>query len=360
MNAIIGMSTLGRNADSMERKDYAFDKIDTASNHLLGIINDILDMSKIEAGMFLLSNEPFELENIINNVSEVSQFLLEQKSQKFVLNIDEKIPKIIVADKQRLAQVLTNLLSNACKFTEDGKEIKLSAILENTTDETCEILFTVADEGIGLSAAQQDKLFKSFVQAENDTTRKYGGTGLGLAISKHIVELMGGKIWVESEIKKGSTFSFTITANLPNTEMLEELSDIEGISISSSTFPGRRLLLAEDVDINREIIIAMLEDTQLEIICAENGEEALNFFTADPAHYDIIFMDIHMPIMDGYTATEKIRAYQNPHAKKIPIIAMTANVFREDIEKCLASGMDAHIGKPVDFDAVREVLQKYL
>jgi len=360
MNAIIGMTTIGRDGESLQGKDAAFDKISIASKHLLSIINDILDMSKIEAEMFSLSEEAFEFERLINDVVEVNRFLIEGKNQIFELKIDPQIPKIIVADGHRLAQVITNLLSNASKFTGIGKEISLVASLESIETECCVLRFDIIDQGIGLTKAQQVNLFESFVQAEENTARKYGGTGLGLSISKHIVGLMNGKIWVESELKRGSTFSFTMDAKLPSEEMLLKLAEIENILIDEVEFPGRCLLLAEDIEINREIVVAILEDTKIEIVSAKNGAEAFEFFVKNPERFDIIFMDVHMPVVDGYEATRNIRALDIPRAKSIPIIAMTANVFREDVEKCIEAGMNAHLGKPIDFAVVKEVLRKYL
>ncbi|MCL1883933.1 MAG: ATP-binding protein [Defluviitaleaceae bacterium] len=359
MNAIIGMSHIGANSDSIERKDDAFTKIKAASGHLLNVINDVLDMSKIEEGMFSISKEPFEINHTIDNVMMINRFRMEEKNQTFNLKIDPKIPRIIMADDQRLTQVLTNLLSNASKFTKENKEIRLEAFLEKKSGTSCTIRFDVIDEGIGLSKEQQGKLFKSFVQAEDSTTRKFGGTGLGLAISKHIVELMGGKIWVKSEIGKGAIFSFTMNAGVPDDENFT-LKGKANKSADNLTFPGRCILIAEDVAINSEILLSMLENSEIKTVCAENGEEALRIFAENPARFDLIVMDVHMPIMDGFEATERIRALDHPNAAKVPIVAMTANVFREDIEKCLKSGMNAHLGKPLDFDAVWTTLETFL
>ena len=358
MNAIIGMSAIGKATNAIARKDYAFEKIEGASNHLLGVINDVLDMSKIEAGMLTLSEETFELERAINKVITITNFRIEEKNQHFHYYIDPQVPKSIVADDHRLIQVLTNLVSNAIKFTPNNKFIRIEIKLIEKDDKLCTIQFNVIDQGIGLSKGQQGKLFQSFVQAEASTTRKYGGTGLGLAISKHIVDLMGGKIWIESELGMGATFSFTIIAKIP--KGAEELIPSYMEDNNTPTFPGKVLLLAEDVDINREIVLATLEDTQITIDCAENGAEALTLFGNNPDRYDLIFMDVHMPIMDGYEATRGIRSLEYPRAKKVPIVAMTANVFREDIDKCLAAGMDAHLGKPLDFGAIFDTLKKYL
>jgi PAS domain S-box-containing protein len=490
MNAIIGMTTIGKSAPNIERKDYCFMKIEDASNHLLGVINDILDMSKIEANKFELAPAEFELEKMLRRVVNVVNFRIDEKRQKLSVNIDHSIPHTLIGDDQRIAQVITNLLGNAVKFTPEQGVISLVVRLARKTDNICTLQISVSDSGIGITPEQQKKLFQSFEQAESSTTRKYGGTGLGLAISKNIVEMMGGTISVESESGKGSTFTFTIQAECGKEEKHEHLLDVSlkdirvltvdddpdiltyfheiarGFGISCDTaasgekalelidqkgdyhiyfidwkmpgmdgiqlareikarkpedsivtmisaaewgaiakeakaagvdkflskplfpstiaevineclgvkqqaeetqtadingiFAGKRILLAEDVEINREIVQALLEPTQLKIDCAENGVEAVCMFKEAPDQYDMIFMDIQMPEMDGYEATKRIRALDDPKAKTIPIIAMTANVFREDIERCLASGMNSHVGKPLDFQEVMNRLHSYL
>jgi CheY-like chemotaxis protein len=396
MNAIIGMTTIGKSASDIEHKDYSFTKIEEAAHHLLGVINDILDMSKIEANKLELSPVEFNLEEIFRQVVNVINFRIDEKHQKFTAQIDPSIPRTLIGDSQRIAQVITNLLGNAVKFTPTDGIISLAARPGGEENQQYTLQISVSDTGIGISAEQQKKLFRSFEQAESSTTRKYGGTGLGLAISKRIVEMMGGSIWVESEPGKGSTFTFTIqTAR--GTELVNELQDGKAEETQTSNlegvFAGRHILLAEDVEINREIVQTLLEPTQLEIDCAENGAEAVRKFTEAPLKYDMILMDIQMPEMDGYEATRRIRAVEaelrsastassstcgGTRAKKgmdfpketpklllerpksVPIIAMTANVFREDIERCLDAGMNSHIGKPVNFDEVINKLHSYL
>ena len=356
MNAIFGMSALGKKSEDITYKDYAFDKIKGASDHLLGVINDVLDMSKIEAGMLTISDVVFSLKQTLNNVVAINNFRIEEKRQRLTVDIDPELPNAIIADDHRLAQVLTNLVSNAIKFTPNNKEIYITAKLKEKCGDTCTIQFSVVDQGIGLSDEQQAILFRPFVQAEASTNRKYGGTGLGLAISKHIVELMDGEIWVESNPEEGAAFHFVINAKIPDTNATIAITEHD----FDVSFSGKCLLLAEDIEINQEIVIAMLENTGIEIVCAENGEEALKMFTENPNRFDIIFMDIHMPIMDGYDATKTMRKVNHPAANDVPIIAMTANVFREDIEKCLEAGMNDHIGKPLDFAIVFAVLTRYL
>jgi CheY-like chemotaxis protein len=254
-------------------------------------------------------------------------------------------------------------LSNAVKFTPDNGSIKLSAVLAQEEDDVCTIQIKISDTGIGIAKEQQERLFSAFEQADNTTTRQYGGTGLGLAISKSIIELMRGKIWVESELGGGSTFTFTIKAKRSG-----EIDESSGESNKTENndfdingcFKDCCLLLAEDIEINREIVIALLESTEITIDCAENGAEAVKIFTASPERYDLIFMDMQMPEMGGLEATRLIRALDIPKAKEIPIIAMTANVFTEDIENCRAAGMNGHIGKPLDFDNVINQLRAYI
>jgi len=361
MNAIIGMSTIGKGAEGAERKDYAFEKIEAASNHLLGIINDVLDMSKIEAGKMALICEPFCLEHALQKALAVNHFLLEEKRQRLAVDLGEDIPPLLLGDDQRLTQVLTNLLSNAVKFTPDEGEIRIEARVMQREGDACALRFDIIDHGIGISPEQQKRLFTSFTQAEVNTTREFGGTGLGLAISKHIVELMGGQIWVKSELGKGATFCFTINVlAAQGAGGASRMAAGSAAGKKDADFTGKRLLLAEDVDINREIVAAMLEPTGMSIEFASNGIEAFRLFEKSPEKYDLIFMDVNMPTLDGYDATRLIRALDRPWAKEVPIVAMTANVFREDVDKCIDSGMNAHLGKPLDIDAMMDVLGRFL
>jgi signal transduction histidine kinase/DNA-binding response OmpR family regulator len=492
INAITGMTTIAKNAADPERKDYCLGKIEDASAHLLGVINDILDMSKIEANKLELAAEEFNFEKLLQKVVNVINFRVEEKQQHFTVYIDKHIPADLIGDDQRLGQVIANLLSNAVKFTPEQGAVRLEARLDGEEDGVCVLRVSVSDTGIGISPEQQSRLFSSFQQAESGTSRKFGGTGLGLAISKRIVEMMGGAIWIESEAGKGSTFLFTVCLrrgagekkpavkagvnrnNLrvlavdDDSELLEYFSEImrrfdiscdtapgggeamaliaeqggydiyfidwampgmNGIELTrriregnpgnsvvimisatewseleeeakeagvdrflqkplfpsaiadcineclgvgaaaapenagaggADSFAGCRILLADDVEINQEIVVALLEPMGIAIDCVENGAEAVKLFQEQPERYDMIFMDVQMPEMDGYEATRRIRALDIPRAGEIPIIAMTANAFREDIEKCLEAGMDDHVGKPLDFDDVTLRLRKYL
>jgi len=382
MNAIIGMTAIGKNASDIKKKDYAFEKIENASSHLLGVINDILDMSKIEANKLELSPVTYSFEKMLQKVVSVISFRIDERRQKFTVNIDEKIPRFLVGDEQRLTQVITNLLTNAVKFTPEHGRIRLDAKLaeeENklysTENGLCIIQIEVIDSGIGISPDQQKRLFSSFEQADSGTSRKFGGTGLGLAISRSIVEMMGGRIWIKSELGSGSTFAFTVKVKKGDDPHTDE-QGLDASEMEMDNFEDYTMLLAEDIEINREIVITLLEPTNLNIEWAGNGKEAVEKFAHAPGRYDMIFMDVQMPEMDGYEATRKIRALEgethyisgsSDHSdsptetpREIPIVAMTANVFREDVEKCLAAGMNDHVGKPLVLDDVLGKLRKYL
>jgi len=358
MNAIIGMSTIGKTAPDMEKMVYAFHKIVDASTHLLGVINDVLDMSKIEAEKFDLVYSTFRFQNMLDKVISIVDLNIKEKEQIFNADIDSNIPAIIVSDEQRLAQVLTNLLTNAVKFTPLGGSITLSAKLMNRNDDSCAIRFNVKDTGIGISPEQQKQLFMPFEQADGSITRRFGGTGLGLSISRSIVELMEGHIWIESELGKGSSFIFEIIVDIGNEA---DINETEPVEINEfGTLEGKRILIAEDIDINREVISALLEDTGILIDFAMDGSEAVNLFLTAPVEYDLILMDIQMPLMDGYEAAKRIRVSGHARAHKIPIIAMTANVFAEDVKRCIDAGMNDHLGKPVNVDEVIMKLKEYL
>ncbi|GHV54066.1 hypothetical protein AGMMS49579_13960 [Spirochaetia bacterium] len=368
MNAIIGMTAIGKSAKEIERKDYCLEKIDGASARLLDLINDVLDMSKIEADKFELSITEFDFAKTMQKIFDVLEFRFTEKKQNLTVNIDPEIPPQIIADEQRLSQVITNLLTNAIKFTHDAGSITVDAKRadagENSDSIFCILEIRVTDTGIGISKEQQEKLFRSFAQVDSSISRKFGGTGLGLAISKEIVEMMNGTIRIESELGKGASFIFRVKVELPSAAEMPGESSGENVQpqapVPHAEFAGRRILLAEDVDINREIVSAILDPTGVSIDEAVDGQAACDKFTANPEIYDLIFMDIHMPGMDGYESTRIIRAFDHPCSQTVPIIAMTANVFKEDIEKCLAAGMNGHIGKPLDFDEVMAILRRYL
>ncbi|MCL2270707.1 MAG: ATP-binding protein [Treponema sp.] len=357
MNAIVGMASVGMSADNLERKDYCFERITEASKHLLGVINDILDMSKIEANKLELTNTGFNLNEIIQRIVNVNNVNLNIKNQILKVHLDPAIPQFIVSDEQRLSQVITNLVGNAIKFTPEKGSISLRTEYMGEEDDVCTIKFSVTDTGIGISRENQVFLFQPFHQAESSTSREFGGTGLGLSISRNIIEMMGGRIWVESDLGKGASFIFTIKVKRAGERTQAEHGEKSDMP---AQFKGRSILLVEDMEINREIVQALLESTQIAIDYAENGKEAVKMFLKAPDKYEMIFMDVQMPLMDGYETTRAIRALDIPNAKTIPIVAMTANVFLEDIEKCMESGMNNHIGKPLNIDEVTDKLRMYL
>lgn len=362
MNAIIGMAEIARHSKESDKTTYCMDRISEASQHLLGVINDVLDVSKIEAGKLEISQAPFFIAEMLNQVNTMLSFRFEEKKQVYSSMIDDSVPAAIDTDKQRLAQVLTNLLGNAAKFTPEGGHISLDVACVAREGELYVLRFTVTDDGIGISEESQKKLFRSFEQGDGSISRRYGGTGLGLSISRKIVEMLGGDIWVNSDAGKGSQFVFTIKVRAANEKELLEMAAVEDTQAPATLegiFKGVCILLAEDVEVNREILLSLLEETGVEMDCAEDGVQACALFAAQPERYDMIFMDIHMPDMDGLEATRKIRAMDVPRAREIPIIAMTANVFREDIETCIAAGMDDHTGKPIEMNDVIAKIKRY-
>jgi len=363
MNAIIGMTHIAKEAGDMHKIKQCLDKIDGASKHLLGLINDVLDMSRIESDTFELSDEAFDFRKMIDTVMSIHSPKIEEKRQKATVSIDEGIPGTIVSDKLRLSQVISNLVSNAVKFTPNEGRVMLAVKLLSMDEQSATLSFSVKDNGIGIGREQQSELFGAFTQAERNTTRKYGGTGLGLSISQQIVELMGGKIRVKSTVGQGSTFAFDLCVKYIR-GLAEDAADPVPGGVADEAraydFTGHSALLAEDIDINREIILMLMEGTGLQIDCAENGQMAVDMYAKNPQKYDLIFMDIQMPVMDGYGATRRIRAMDHPLAKAVPIIAMTANAFAEDIEKSLRYGMNDHIAKPVDIQELLEKTDRYI
>ncbi|MDR2160043.1 MAG: transporter substrate-binding domain-containing protein [Treponema sp.] len=365
LNAILGMTEVTRKfitsaADSSggfteTRKKIAdsLDEISIASSHLLDILNDVLDMSKIESGKFVLVNEAFSLRAVIKEVADIIDLRCCEKNLVFVSNFGELPRTGVIGDKLRLKQVLLNLLGNAVKFTPENGSIRLTAAVDPGTGPKLGITFSVADSGIGMTEAQQAKLFTAFEQTDSSIAVRFGGTGLGLAISQNLVNQMGGVITVRSRPGEGSVFSFTIL--LEKTEL--DPGQETALDDSVPDLTGKHILLAEDIEINRIIIKELLAETRVEIDEAADGKEALELFVANPGRYDLIFMDVQMPNMDGYEASRRIRAFNRADAADVPIIALTANAYREDIEKARAAGMNGHLAKPVDIKAVMHTLK---
>ena len=358
MNAIIGMSSIARISDEPEKKAHCLEQIDSSSRQLLAIINDILDMSKIEANKFEIEARGFDFEKMLKNVCNVTRVKMNEKEQIFNME-NIPFPRKIISDELRISQVLINLISNAIKFTPCGGTITLK-VSGYETDTNMNLLVEVKDTGIGISAEQQGRLFSSFEQAEAGTTRKYGGTGLGLAICKKIIDLMGGEIWIESEYGKGTSFFFKINAGLGETIGEPGKENSEENTIPVRCWKDKTILVAEDIEINREIINTILEDTGVQIDNACDGLEALEMFKSKPGKYDLILMDIQMPKMDGHEASRQIRAVEAERPKGVPIIAMTANAFSDDKQQCFDAGMNGHLAKPLNLEEIFKVLDAYL
>ncbi|MDR0876645.1 MAG: response regulator [Treponema sp.] len=364
MNAIIGMNTIARKSGDPEKVAHCLSQIDISSHQLLGIINDILDMSKIEANKFDIETREFDFEKMLENVYNVIHVKMDEKQQKYILARKENFTRLVKSDELRLSQVLTNLLNNAVKFTPVGRSITLSVDCvpagKNNADEAI-LHVEVRDTGIGISPDQQERLFNSFEQAEAGTTRKYGGTGLGLAICKKIINLMGGDIRVESELGKGARFIFDIRIAWGDFKKpaAAEPDQNEDFTAAEYQWNDKTILVAEDIEINQEIIQGILEDTGIAIECANNGLEAVKMFEQNRGRYNLILMDIQMPEMNGIDAAAQIRAIENGF-KPIPIIAMTANAFSDDVQHCLDAGMNAHLAKPIEVNSFFKVLTQYL
>ena len=360
MNAIIGMSEIARKSTDISRIQDCLDKITSASRHLLGLINDVLDMSKIEAKKLFLINEPFVFRVMIQNVYNMNADKAKEKSQQLFVDVDERIPESIIGDELRLSQVINNLISNAIKFTQINGTIRLSVSLLSDNIENRKIRFTVEDNGIGINHEMLPLLFRPFEQGTTSAAHHYGGTGLGLAISQNIIEQIGGAIEVESEYGKGSVFSFTILVLKPSPSSSEIYAETVQPAKKDYDFSGKTILLVEDLEINRTIVMALLEQTGVSFDCAQDGLIAYDMFVNNPNRYNLIYMDMHMPIMDGLLTTEKIRALDTEYARTIPIIAMTANAFDEDVIACLNAGMNDHIAKPIDTDELLKKTSYYL
>jgi signal transduction histidine kinase len=366
LNAIIGMINIAMNTEDIKKVKKYMEKADNASKHLLSIINDILDMSKIEASKFELFYSEFNFEKQMMNIFDVTNVRAEEKNIKLTVNIDKNISSFIIGDELRLSQVIINLINNAIKFTPENGCVTLNTEKLDESDGDITLKIEVSDNGIGISEEHQKNLFTSYNQADSSISRKFGGTGLGLAISKQIVELMNGKIWIESELNKGSKFIFTVKVKKGSDNAGEDVSGASNNSNKAGfNFQECKILVAEDVEINREILSVFLERVKVSIDFTLNGASAVSAFEENPDKYNLVLMDINMPEMDGYEATKAIRAIEARRnagnngnlRRQIPVIAMTANVFKDDIEKCLSSGMNDHIGKPISPETLYEKIR---
>ena len=359
MNAIIGFAgLLERNADNPSKvRDY-ITKITASGQHMQSLINDILDMSRIENGKMTLNESVFSLTEVLEEVNTVIQPQVMARKQIFVISSDEITQDVYIGDIARIRQILLNLLTNAVKYTPDSGHIELSVSeTEKLTDNFAGLCFRVSDTGIGISEEYLDKIFDPFSRERNSTVSGIQGTGLGMSITRSLVDLMGGSIYAESRLGQGSVFTVNLHLKCgQDTEIRPE--DNSG---SSDSLEGINILIAEDTPMNVEIILDLLEMYGARCITAVNGREAFEKFEASsPGDIHIILMDIQMPVIDGYEATGKIRSCGHPDAELIPIIAMTANAFADDIQKCLDAGMDAHIAKPLNINKLNKMIREYV
>ena len=358
LNAIIGMAHIaGNSVKNPDKVLHSINEITTSSSHLLAILNDVLDMSKIESGKFEIAKESFNLIAAFSEVSSIIQQRCKEKYITFETNYKSVPDMFLIGDKLRLNQVLINLLGNSVKFTEIKGHVEFYADVLEETESNIKIAFQVKDNGIGMSKEVQEKIFSAFEQADRNTSSRFGGTGLGLSISQNLVRLMGGEITVESELGKGAVFRFNLSFIKADagTEIQTEKT-IDNVDLT-----GKRILLVEDIEVNRIILKELLSSTNVEIDDAEDGLQAVNMFMkSEPGYYDLIFMDVQMPLMDGYEATAQIRNAERSDSASIPIVAMTANAYQEDINKALAAGMNGHLSKPIEINTVLHTLANIL
>ena len=360
MNAIIGITSLIRHDAGNKAKviEYA-DKIDSSSQHLLGIINDVLDMSKIEAGKTVFKYSDFSILDLVQELDTIFHTQIYEKQQTLTIIKENIQHEWVNGDQVHLMQIFSNLLSNAVKYTQEGGKIQFFVEeCETKSSVYAKYRFLVSDNGMGMSADFKDTIFDAFTRAESSLTNKIQGTGLGMAITKNLVEAMGGTIDVESELGQGSCFEVLLDLKIAEDRTVALAAQEETDEQDGNILQGMRFLCAEDNELNAEILIELLKIEGAECTICENGEEILKAFEQSvPGDYDMILMDVQMPVMNGYEATKAIRRSSHELAKKIPIIAMTANAFSEDIQHSLAAGMNAHISKPVEMKVLEKTIR---
>ena len=360
MNAIIGMTSLIRHDAGNKAKviEYA-DKIDISSQHLLGIINNVLDMSKIEAGKTVFKYTDFSILDFITELNTIFHSQIDEKNQTLTIIKENIRHEWVNGDRVHLMQIFSNLVSNAVKYTQEGGKIQfLVEECETKSSVYAKYRFLVSDNGMGMSADFKDTIFDAFTRAESSMTNKIQGTGLGMAITKNLVEAMGGTIDVESELSQGSCFEVLIDLRIAEDRFVSSAERVEKDEPAGNVLKGMRFLCAEDNELNAEILMELLKIEGAECTICENGKRVLEAFEQSaPGDYDMILMDVQMPVMNGYEATKAIRRSSHELAKTIPIIAMTANAFSEDIQHSLAAGMNAHVSKPVEMKVLEKTIR---
>ena len=360
MNAIIGMTSLIRHDAGNKAKviEYA-DKIDISSQHLLGIINDVLDMSKIEAGKTVFKYTDFSILDFITELNTIFHSQIDEKNQTLTIIKENIRHEWVNGDQVHLMQIFSNLVSNAVKYTQEGGKIQfLVEECETKSSVYAKYRFLVSDNGMGMSADFKDTIFDAFTRAESSMTNKIQGTGLGMAITKNLVEAMGGTIDVESELGQGSCFEVLIDLRIAEDRFVSSAEQAEKDEPAGNVLKGMRFLCAEDNELNAEILMELLKIEGAECTICENGKRVLEAFEQSaPGDYDMILMDVQMPVMNGYEATKAIRGSSHELAMTIPIIAMTANAFSEDIQHSLAVGMNAHVSKPVEMKVLEKTIR---
>lgn len=375
MNAVIGMAAIAeRHAGDPARVRNCLDKISVASRLLLGIINEVLDMSKIESGKLLLSNAPFNLNDLIRDTLDLIRPMLDSKQHEFELRMDVVHPEL-TGDTQRIQQILLNLLTNAVKYTPDKGRISLFISEKPALNPSMSrIIIVVEDNGFGMSPEFRKRIFDSFARSDDERVHRIQGTGLGMPIVRNLVRMMHGSIVIESELNQGSRFTvdlalcrqqdegrWTADPQKEEPEPPERLEADQTLLVMPDDFNGRRILLVEDNALNMEIALELIGSMGVTIDCAETGQQAVERFKASPeGYYDLIFMDIQMPVMNGHDATRAIRALEREDARQVPIVAMSANVFAEDIQAAERAGMDGHLPKPIDLALLRDTLRRWL
>ncbi len=361
INAIIGLDSIALRDDSISQTTRdELDKIGASARHLLSIVNDILDMSRIESGKLVLNEEVFSLRELLEEISIIIGGQCDDRGLKFICDTDGPMDDHFLGDGLKLKQVIINILGNSVKFTDPPGEITFAVKQIDRSDDTANLRFTMADTGIGMDAEYLPTLFEAFTQEDAGNTSRFVGSGLGLAITKRFVDMMGGEISVESEKGVGTTFTVCVDLKRVQEAELPE-SDSRQLPQEDDDLAGLHLLVVEDQELNAEILTDLLELEDISSEWAENGKRAVEVFEEnEEGHFDAILMDIRMPVMDGLAATRAIRALSRPDAASIPVIALSANAFEEDVKECLEAGMNMHLSKPVDIDRLKDGLREMM